>query len=693
MKSFVKILLLFLLFFLTSGLYAEEILTVDDNFSEINLGKYLYYYSDDTSSLGFDQILKKNDNEFIKFNKKYYSFGYSHSTFWFKITVNNLRNNPDWFVEYLYPIIDEIDLYYKDKKSGKIVHNISGDRRVFNKRVIDYMTSIFPIKGQKGLNTLYFKIKSQGSLTISFKGWVSKDYFAKKKETLLFKLIFYGIIISFIFYNLFNYLSFKENSFIYLIFLSFFAMLYSLVDSGFAFQLLWPNSTNWANIIHSISLALFVGFANQFTREFINYKIKYPRVDRLQKCFFIIGLFLAVISFFIPYHYSTRIVTLYVLFSMILLIIIGVVFASIGFKRAFYLMLAWAVMLLMGIFSTLRAFGIVLFDLTSDFSVQFGVIAAIFLLNIGVIKKINKIKQDLLESNATLEKKVEKRTIELQQAVDEMEQVNEFLNITNEKLQKIHLELEQDMKMAGNLQKRFLPEKNIELDGWDIAIFLNPLMNVSGDFYDLFVNNGKLKGVGLFDVSGHGVSSGLLTLMAKSIFERKFKRGLKENLDLNEIVKNVNEILLLELADVDNYITGVIVKIIDDTIEYVNAGHVDIFHGSSKNKKVSRVISNEKNDEFSGMFLGMKGMDFPYYKKEFKIEMGDSILFFSDCLLESRNVDGKIYGYDRIEKEFFRSIDFSAEKIKNNILKDFNQFTNGRELEDDLTVLVIKKQK
>ena len=683
-------LALFFIIFSTNA-FAVEVLKIDNDFSEKNPGKYLYYYVDDSTKLDIYEIMSRDDILFKYLGKNYTSFGYSTSAIWFRLVVENQRDNPDWFLEYKYPIIDEIDFYYRDKNNGEIVHYRAGDRIAYHNRPIDYMVPIFPICNQKGMQTYYFRVKSEGSLTVFTSAWVSKSYYGKKKYELFLNFIFYGIILSFILFNLFIYYSFRDNSFIHLVLFSIFTMMYSFVDTGLSFQLFLSNSPYIANIIHPIFLILSVAYANQFSRSFLNYKDKYPKLDSVQKYFFYISFILLILTFFTKYSYSTRFSTIYTLLSMLLLIFVGSYLSIKGSRRARYLMFAWLIMLLSGIISSLRAFGFFPIYFSAAFAAQFGATAAIFLLNIGVAERINRLKKDLMNLNTSLEVKVKSRTNELQQTMDEIEHINEFLSITNEKLESSYHESERDMDMAGNLQKSFLPPKSGKIDGWDISVYFNPLMRVSGDFYDVYIKDGRLHGAGLFDVSGHGISSGLLTLMAKSIFENRFNKGISKKSHLSEIVENANKILLKELGDVDNYITGVLLKFNDNQVEYVNAGHVEIIHGIVSEKSAKRVVSNINKNEVSGMFLGMEGMDFPYYQEDLTIEVDDSLLLFSDCLIETRNIDGERYGYERIEKKYSESLGLDADLIVNSIIKDFNAFSSGTVLEDDLTVMLLKK--
>lgn len=126
-----------------------------------------------------------------------------------------------------------------------------------------------------------------------------------------------------------------------------------------------------------------------------------------------------------------------------------------------------------------------------------------------MFRKIEVLSDELFEINKNLENKVKQRTSSLQEAL--------------EKIEKAQLETEEELELASNIQKSYLPNKIPEFKNWDLAYYFRPMSSVSGDFYDFYHDQKELWGFGLFDVSGHGISSGLITMIAKSIIFRHFK--------------------------------------------------------------------------------------------------------------------------------------------------------------------------
>ncbi|MBN1498956.1 MAG: serine/threonine-protein phosphatase [Spirochaetes bacterium] len=332
-----------------------------------------------------------------------------------------------------------------------------------------------------------------------------------------------------------------------------------------------------------------------------------------------------------------------------------------------------------------------IFKNTINISVSlFLIYVVLFLYSVITEKALRTAEKELFvnrELNRNLENKVLKRTEEIESAYDELENMNRNLLAMNHDLEKAHDTIRNDIKMAQNVQMRFLPAEPPESGIWDVAFEFQPLSGVSGDIFDFYEFNGKLDGIMLCDVSGHGVSSGLLTILAKSIFFKSFSDNLKHGIE--KVVNTANKYLIEEFYKTRNYLTGVFMSLSDSRIEYVNAGHPDIIRRDAVTGESSVI---EYKDFHKGLFLGMKEMDEPYRKLKIDIKANDVILMFSDALVETRDLQNCQYGYARIQASLDNcSSEMSAEEILRSVLHDFYYETNGK-IRDDLTFIVLRKK-
>ncbi|MFP4363535.1 MAG: PP2C family protein-serine/threonine phosphatase [Spirochaetia bacterium] len=304
-------------------------------------------------------------------------------------------------------------------------------------------------------------------------------------------------------------------------------------------------------------------------------------------------------------------------------------------------------------------------------------LAILFILAGRFVRYHNEVE----ELNRDLEQKVEKRTEELQKTNDELEDALTELQHKNDIAKR-------DMDMATTVQENLYPQKAPVTDEWAVSYFFKPMAGVSGDLYDFYTRENKLKGIALLDVSGHGIASGLITMIAKSIARRQFSRG--ESRKLNEVLYTINDNICREIENVDNYLTGIFLRFRNDIVEYVNAGHTELIFKSARTGKAK--IVNQKEGDFKGWFLGIPDMLSEYTALNFRARKDDIILLYTDCLNESVNPDGEEYGMERIMDSLQRAPNGPAPTILKFIMDEFFEFTGKKEFNDDLTVILIKRQ-
>lgn len=259
----------------------------------------------------------------------------------------------------------------------------------------------------------------------------------------------------------------------------------------------------------------------------------------------------------------------------------------------------------------------------------------------------------------------------------------------NSALEAAQLIADKDMKMAINVQANLFPQEPPQTKQWDTAFVFKPASGVSGDMFDFYMRGEELSGASLFDVSGHGIASGLITMLAKSTVFRSFQAH--GNHKLNEIFDTINKNLIREIGNVDNYLTGILLRFKDDAVEYVNAAHTELIYKIAASGNVA--IVNRKDRDIKGMFLGKEAMQWPFEMLKFRVSTGDTLVLYSDCLIESKNSSGEEYGMDNVTASL-RSApsDASAGETLAHLMRDFTHFMGERKLADDLTVLVLKKR-
>lgn len=288
--------------------------------------------------------------------------------------------------------------------------------------------------------------------------------------------------------------------------------------------------------------------------------------------------------------------------------------------------------------------------------------------------------------NKNLEKKVEERTSELSEANSRLSDANLQLESTNNQLTEAKQKADRDMRLAVYVQKCFLNSSLPRFKNWELAYKFKPAAGVSGDLYDFFYEGEKLQGVGLFDVSGHGIASGLVTMLAKTVIDRKFRECA--NLPFPKAMEEINKQIIEEKGDIENYLTGVLLRINDNKVELISAGHPKVFLRTEKNGKTYPV--ELKGGAGNSGIIGYSETTKEFKAVGFTMQKGDALILYTDCLNESKNAEGQEFGEDRIAKAFADSGIGTARNKMDYVLDRFEKFTENKELKDDLTVIVLQ---
>jgi sigma-B regulation protein RsbU (phosphoserine phosphatase) len=236
--------------------------------------------------------------------------------------------------------------------------------------------------------------------------------------------------------------------------------------------------------------------------------------------------------------------------------------------------------------------------------------------------------------------------------------------------------LEDDLELAGKIQRGLLPEQNMSINGWEFGYRYQPAGIVSGDFCDFIPLGDDSFFFVLGDVSGKGISASLMMSQLHALT----KSFLTFGLPLVEIVKRTNRLFCESILS-NNYATMVFGKAHSEgEIELCIAGHNPPM--VLRNNKITRIKATGVP---VGLFCGSE-----YNANKITLEPGDTILTYTDGLTESHSEETE-YGEERLVESFLRAGNQSPEMILDDLLNDNISFLKGMKPTDDVTLAVLKK--
>src|SRR5215470_11864849 len=131
--------------------------------------------------------------------------------------------------------------------------------------------------------------------------------------------------------------------------------------------------------------------------------------------------------------------------------------------------------------------------------------------------QFNDMARQLQESYTGLEEKVELRTRELRAALEQNARLFQEVEEKGKQLEAANLRMRAELDFVGQMQQLVLPtpDELAAIDGLDIAAFMEPADEVGGDYYDILHTDGVVT-IGIGDVTGHGLESGMLMVMTQA---------------------------------------------------------------------------------------------------------------------------------------------------------------------------------
>jgi serine phosphatase RsbU (regulator of sigma subunit) len=238
--------------------------------------------------------------------------------------------------------------------------------------------------------------------------------------------------------------------------------------------------------------------------------------------------------------------------------------------------------------------------------------------------------------------------------------------------------IEQELRIARLIQQTLLPKTLPQLPSYDLAAYYQPAREVGGDFYDfLELDDGRL-GLVVGDVTDKGVPAALVMATTRTMLRAAAQRLFSPG----EVLRHANDALVTDIPP-NMFITCLyaILEPESGRLLYANAGHDLPYrrHGSAAEELRAR-----------GMPLGlMPGMG--YEEKEVVLERGESILFYSDGLVEAHDPQREMFGFPRLQG-LVGTHRSGGSSLIGFLLSELTRFTGDDwEQEDDITLVTLER--
>ncbi|MBE9042218.1 SpoIIE family protein phosphatase [Oscillatoriales cyanobacterium LEGE 11467] len=274
---------------------------------------------------------------------------------------------------------------------------------------------------------------------------------------------------------------------------------------------------------------------------------------------------------------------------------------------------------------------------------------------------------------------VKKRTVQLDRA-------NAEITLLNQRLQAENLRLSAEIEVTHRLQTMLLPQPQelCQIPGLEISGFMEPAAEVGGDYYDVLTHHNGRALIGIGDVTGHGLESGVLMLMVQTAVRTLLEHDETDpaifldvlNRTIYKNVRRMNSDKNLSLA----------------LLEY-DRGQL---HLSGQHEEIVVVRANRSIERIDTLDLGFplgleERIDEWIDRKTIQLQMGDGVVLYTDGITEAQNDSGEFYGLERLCRNIGRVWNASARGIGQAVVEDWRAHVGGHKVYDDITLLVLKQ--
>ena len=278
-------------------------------------------------------------------------------------------------------------------------------------------------------------------------------------------------------------------------------------------------------------------------------------------------------------------------------------------------------------------------------------------------------RAELLALNAELEERVEKRTRELREKNQQMEE---------------------ELKMARELQVALLPRDFPTIpvgappleSALSFLSFYFPTGDVSGDFFSVFPVGEKAAGVLICDVMGHGVRSALITGIIRGLVEEHAKLAA----DPGVLLTYINRALTVILQQAGTTMFATCFYVVADVeraeLRFANAGHPCALHVRCDGASAEKLDDEQLRGPAMGIFPSAT-----YATAVRSMVRGDRVMPFTDGLYEVEDAAGALFSEDQLRATASRHAALAPEEFFDRVLSDIRKYSESETFADDVCIV------
>lgn len=431
---------------------------LEDGTDTITPTQPLRYFLDATRKLSIQEVLADSGRlPWQRNHSKVLSLGYRKSAVWMQLELDNASSRSDWVLAVESPLLRSLDVFVV---RGGTLHEVyqTGDRFEFAARPVMHRNFLFPVTLAPGESaTLYLRAEAPYALIFPMRIYNMLNYIQFDNRTTWFYGLLCGFVLVMSLYNFFVFTATRDISYFYYAMFSVCLNFFLLSVQGFGYQYLWPDNIYLQQKSNALSICTALLFGGLFVNAFLRLR-EYSRLLHVLLVALICVVTLLILGiFFIDEFYIIQAGVYLTMASCCVALLAGVGLWLRGRYEARFFVLAWCVFLGAVLLFAISSLGYVNYTLETRYAVEAGIAVQLVLLSFALADRINHEREmrHMLEEQSQhfqrqhllakeralereiylkeeLERRVEERTVELNETMEKLSSMNRRLELINQ---------------------------------------------------------------------------------------------------------------------------------------------------------------------------------------------------------------------------------------------------------------------
>ena len=444
--------------------FAQPLINLTTNDTTLLVGKMCALEAVGNAPTSIENILQSTDFE-LNISERLLLGVDERKDVWLKFNITNTQSEYA-FLELTYPLVDTAIMYIVD--NGKIVEQMqSGENYPFPLRFVETKNIVFKIKSSDKPLTYYINVKTRWFCNVKPRISTIKNFVRANHYDDLIQGAFMGIVMAFVFYNLFLFIQLRGRIYIYYSLYLFCISFFVVRHNGFAAELIFRYTPQYNDLGFTMTGFASI-FGTLFTMNFLQTKHYLPRIHVFFQVYLGVSIIytLALLS---KEMYWTGIASQTVIpIGTIFVFIASIVSWYKGNAASKYYFFGWFTLFICQMLFILENRGAISSNIFTTYAAHFGIAFEAFVLSYAIAARFRTLTQDqkdteiamigvlklneqlMQEKNKLLEQKVEERTSALENALGKVESSEEKLQDYANRLEKSNTELTEFAHIASH---------------------------------------------------------------------------------------------------------------------------------------------------------------------------------------------------------------------------------------------------